>query len=156
MRPILTAILSLFLATPTLGTGQAPAAGPKHQPAFETLKDSQWVRVASSELGRREGRLLQRRPTELILSSGAGPEPLRVPAAAIDTLWTRGHSTKTGAIVGALLGAGIGALAAASVEVYDTDPAAVWGVSVGGGTVVGGLVGILLGASMPRWERRFP
>lgn len=154
MRPILTAILSFFLSTPTLASGQALVTGPMHQPAFETLKDSQWVRVASSELGRREGRLLQRGPTEMILSPES--QSLRVPLASIDTLWTRGHSTKTGALVGALLGAGIGALAAASLGEQDTDRAALWAVSLGGGTVGGGLVGMLFGASLPRWSRRFP
>jgi hypothetical protein len=77
-------------------------------------------------------------------------------APSIDTLWTRGHSTKTGTIVGAPLGAGIGALAAASLGESDTDRNALWAVSLGGGTVGGGLVGLLFGAALPRWNRRFP
>ncbi len=154
MRLIFTAILSLFLAAPTLGSGQADHPGPMRQSAFETLKDSQWIRLASPELGRREGRLLQRSPTELILSPE--PQPLRIPSASIDTLWTRGYSTKTGALVGALLGAGIGAVAAASLGESDTDRTALWAVSLGGGTVAGGLVGMLLGTALPRWNRRFP
>jgi hypothetical protein len=127
-----TAIVSMFRATPALGSGQAPATGAMRQSAFETLKDSQWVQMASSELGRREGRLLQRSPTELILSPE--PQPLRIPATTIDTLWTRGHSAKTGAIVGA----------------------AFFAVSLGGGTLAGGLVGMLIGTTLPRWNRRFP
>jgi hypothetical protein len=154
VRPIFTAILSMFLAIPTLGSGQAPATGAMRQSAFETLKDSQWVRLASSELGRREGRLLQRSPTELILSPE--PQPLRIPATTIDTLWTRGHSAKRGAIVGALLGAGIGALLGATLGETDTDRTAFFAVSLGGGTVAGGLVGMLIGTALPRWNRRFP
>lgn len=34
------------------------------------------------------------------------PQPLRIPAASIDTLWIRGYSTKMGSPVGALLGGG--------------------------------------------------
>jgi hypothetical protein len=79
-----------------------------------------------------------------------------VPAVSIDTLWTRGRSTKTGLIVGALLGAGIGAVAAASLGEGDIDRQALWAVSLGGGTVGGGLVGMLIGAAVPRWKRQFP
>jgi hypothetical protein len=42
-----TAILSIFLATPTIGSGQAPVTGAMYQSAFETLNDSQWVRPAA-------------------------------------------------------------------------------------------------------------
>jgi hypothetical protein len=154
MRPIFTALLSLFLAAPTAGIGQAQLAGGVRQTAFESLQDSQWVRLTSLELGRRQGRLLQNSPRELILSPE--PQPLRVPAVSIDTLWTRGRSTKTGLIVGALLGAGIGAVAAASLGEGDIDRQALWAVSLGGGTVGGGLVGMLIGAAVPRWKRQFP
>jgi hypothetical protein len=154
VRPIFTAILLILVATPTRGSGQAPGSSAVRQSVFETLNDSQWVRLVSSELGLRQGRLLQRSPTELILSPE--PQPIRIPAATIDTLWTRGSSTKTGAIVGALLGAGIGVVAATSLGESDTDRTALWAVSLGGGTVAGGLVGMLIGAALPRWNRRLP
>ena len=154
MRSIFTVILLILVATPTQGSGQAPGSSAVRQSVFETLNDSQWVRLVSSELGLRQGRLLQRSPTELILSPE--PQPIRIPSATIDTLWTRGYSTKAGAIVGALLGAGIGVLAATSLGESDTDRTALWAVSLGGGTVAGGLVGMLIGAALPRWNRRFP
>jgi hypothetical protein len=134
MRPTFTAVLSLCLATPTFGSAQAPATGPVRESAFESLRPSQWVR--------------------LLLSPA--PEPVRVPAASIDTLWTRGYSTRTGGIVGALLGLGAGALLAASVGEADVDRNALWAVSLGGGTVAGGLVGMLIGTAVPRWNRKFP
>jgi hypothetical protein len=154
MRPTFTAILSLCLATPTLGSAQSPASGPVRESAFESLHASQWVRLSSAELGRRQGRLLQHSATELILSPA--PEPVRVPAASIDTLWTRGYSTRTGGIVGALLGLGAGALLAASLGEADVDRGGLWAVSLGGGTVAGGLVGMLIGTAVPRWNRKFP
>jgi hypothetical protein len=155
MRPIFfTALLFLTLARPTTGDGQAPVTGTLRQSAFEALDDRDWVRLSSPALGRRQGRMLEQSPTELILSSE--PQPVRIPTATIDTLWTRGYSTKTGAIVGALLGAGVGALAAASLGESDTDRGALWAVSLGGGTVGGGLVGMLIGTALPRWKRRFP
>ena len=151
---ILIAIWSLVLAMPTFARGQSSAYVPMHQPVFESLKDNQWVRVASLDLGRRQGRLLQRDSSDLILSPTR--EPLRIPAVTIDTLWTRGYSTKRGAIVGALLGAGLGALAAGSLGERDTDRNALWAVSLGGGTVGGALLGALIGTALPRWKRRFP
>lgn len=41
MRPTFTAILSLCLATPTLGSAQSPASGPVRESAFESLHASQ-------------------------------------------------------------------------------------------------------------------
>ncbi len=60
----------------------------ERQTAFESLADSQWVRLKVPHVaGRYEGRLLQRGPDHLVLS--AEPEPLRIAATTIDTLWTR-------------------------------------------------------------------
>jgi len=154
MRPIFPAILSLLLVAPTLGTTQEPATGPVRAAAFESLHQSQWVRLSSPESGRHQGRLLHRNAGELILSHRV--EPVRIPATTIDTLWTRGNSTRTGAIVGALLGLGLGAVAAGSLGEGDIDRNALWAVSLGGGTVGGGLIGMLIGTVVPRWNRRFP
>ena len=75
---------------------------------------------------RQQGQLLQRGPYHVVLS--AEPKPLRVAATTIDTLWTRGNSGKTGAIVGAVvlgtLGAVVGAAYAAerNKDDYGTEP----------------------------------
>ncbi len=99
--------LSLWILPALAATGQAQepvSVGGPRQSAFESLRDSQWVRLASPGLGRRQGRVLERSPTELVLSPE--PQPMRVGATSIDTLWTRGTSVKTGAIAGALIGGG--------------------------------------------------
>lgn len=154
MHPTFTAILSVCLAAPTIGNAQSEAAGPLRDSAFESLHHSQWVRLSSSESGRQEGRLLERSAGEFILSPRLAP--VRIPATTIDTLWTRGHSTMTGGLLGAVLGLGAGAVLAASFGEADVDRTALWGVSLGGGTVAGGLVGLLIGAAVPRWHLRFP
>ena len=154
MRSTVTLILSLVLAAPTPGDAQSEATGPLRESAFESLHQSQWVRLSSSESGRQEGRLLQRGAGELILSPQLAP--VRIPGMTIDTLWTRGHSTVAGGVLGAFLGLGAGAILAASVGEVDVDRSALWAVSLGGGTVAGGLVGLLIGTAVPRWDRRFP
>ena len=106
MGLVVAVIVSLSLVMSTPGIGQTGGTSIMRQSAIESLHDSQWVRLASPEIGRREGRLLARNPTELILSPA--PDPVRIPAAEIDTIWTRGSSTKTGLLVGALLGAAPG------------------------------------------------
>jgi hypothetical protein len=122
---------------------------------MESLRDSQWVRVAASDLGRRQGRLLQRGPSELVL--GTSGEPLRVPATSVDTLWTRGTSWKQGALVGAIVGLGLGVAAAASgFGEEDVDQTALWLGLTGIGTAGGAVAGTLVGAAIPRWTRKYP
>ena len=152
---------ALFLSILTIlpgavqAQGGGAADGPRHS-AFQTLKDSQWVRLTSPGLGRRQGRLIERSPTDLVVSSPV--QPLRVPATTIDTLWTRGTSVKTGAIVGALLGgalgAGLGVLCGETQDDCNTTGAVALfgGVGLGGGGVLGALVGL----GIPRWQRRYP
>jgi hypothetical protein len=93
-------------------------------------------------------------PIELILSPA--PEPVRVPAADIDTIWTRGSSTKTGLIVGALLGAGLGIVAGSTLGEADTPRGELMGATIGLGMAGGGLLGALFGTAVPRWKRGYP
>ena len=129
---------------------------------FQSLADSQWVRLNVPHVaGRYEGRLLQRGPDHLVLS--AEPEPLRIAATTIDTLWTRGNSGKTGAIVGAVvlgaLGAVVGAAYAGGRRVR-TEPdieqggscLVAGGVGLAGGALLGGLIGL----AIPKWHRQYP
>jgi hypothetical protein len=161
MHPTLaiTALCGL-LVLPGLGGAQT-AGGPRldsdRQHVFQALEDSQWVRLAGPGLGRREGRVLQHSPTEIVLSPE--PQPLRVPATSIDTVWTRGHSTLRGGIVGGLLLGAVGAIVGASIgeEGGDDYNPAFWSLIFGGGGVVGGgLLGALVGSTIPRWDRRYP
>jgi hypothetical protein len=149
----------LFILT-ALGAASAHAQGPladeARQVAFQSLADSQWVRLAGLGTGRFEGRLLDRGPAELVLSSES--QPIRVPATSVDTVWTRGTSVKTGALVGALLGVGLGvALAVAACgqehDCSERDGALILGaMGLGGGALVGAGVGLAL----PKWHRRYP
>ena len=161
MHPALaTMTLCGLLILPGLGGAQTPG-GPRldsdRHRVFQSLEDSQWVRLAGPGLGRREGRVLEVTPTEVALS--LEPQPLRVPATSIDTLWTRGHSAVRGGIVGGLLLGVLGAVVGASLgEEGDDDYNPGFGALVlgGGGAVGGGILGALVGLTIPRWHRRHP
>ena len=161
MHPTLaiTALCGLLIL-PGPGTAQTQG-GPRldndRQEVFESLEDSQWVRLAGPGLSRREGRVLEVSPTELVLSPE--PQPLRVPATSIDTLWVRKHSAVRGGIIGGLLLGAVGAIVGASIgEEGGDDYNPGFGALVlgGGGLVGGGLLGALVGSGIPRWHRRHP
>jgi hypothetical protein len=154
VRSVFPMVLWLIVLAPAVGHGQVPVPGPVDGQAFETLEDKQWVRVAVTGEGRQVGRVLDRDAAALILS--AEPQPSRVPIASVDSLWTRRSNAKTGAILGALLGAGLGVVAATSMAEYDIDRSALWVGSLGVGTAGGALLGALLGAAAPGWQRRYP
>jgi hypothetical protein len=59
-----------------------------------------------------EGVILTQGQSEVVITDGS--RPIHVPMAAVDTLWTRGRSSGTGALVGAILLAGVGAVLATS------------------------------------------
>ncbi len=153
MVPLLAVAASLIiLVLPVAGAAQT---GPVRQPAIESLRDSQWVRVAASDLGRRQGRILEPGSSVLVLATDG--EPLRISATSVDTLWTKGTSWKQGTIVGAVLGLGLGIVAAASgLGEEDEDNTALWLGSMGVGTAGGALVGTIFGAAIPRWKRQYP
>jgi hypothetical protein len=89
--------------------------------------------------------------------------PTSVPAADIDSLWVRGRATKTGALLGGLVGAvaGVGAGLFISQVICSTqdcgvdDAAPVLGLGAGG-LAGGALVGALIGSAVPKWRLRFP
>jgi hypothetical protein len=153
MHPLtLTALLVLVSLPPDRLYSQTPSNPGARQAAFESLRDSQWVRLSSPALGRRAGRLLQYTGADVVLS----PEPLRIPATTIDTVWTRGRSSKAGAIVGAVLGAGLGVLAGNTFGEENAGSAKnILGLG-GLGALAGSLVGVVIGTAIPRWHRRYP
>jgi hypothetical protein len=91
-----------------------------------------------------------------------------VPAASVDTLWVRGRSTRSGAVIGAvsgalLLGAAALGFVTACTEGPSEDPCEPRGVRaqvvLGGaalGALGGGGAGALVGALVPRWRQRHP
>ena len=149
-----TLALCLLAALPAPGEAQDSSNAPLRQPVFAQLKDSQWVRLAEADIGRRQGRLLTLSATEIVLTSD--PAPLRLPATAIDTVWTRGRSTVAGLVVGAILGGALGALAGTSLGEENAGSAGLI-LGLGGlGLAGGGAVGAAIGTAIPRWQRRFP
>ena len=161
MHPALaiTALCGLLIL-PGLGTAQTqggPRLDSDQQHVFQTLEDSQWVRLAGPGLGRREGRVLHHSPTEIVPSPT--PQPLRVPATSVDTLWTRGNSGVHGALVGGVVLGVLGAVVGATIGEKggdDYNPGFYALVLGGGGTVGGALLGGLVGLTLPRWHRRHP
>jgi hypothetical protein len=146
-------LLSLLIVFPALVVAQTPPRIPEQPSTFEVLSDSQWIRVSRTGHARREARLLEHSATEIVLDLD---RPLRIPVTNIDTLWDRRTASKTGALVGGLLGAGIGVLVATqAVEKGETPPADWIGLFAIGGTVGGGLLGALVGRAFPKWHRRY-
>jgi hypothetical protein len=147
-------LLALLIVFPSLAVAQTPQPIPAQPSLFEVLSDSQWIRVSSTGQGRREARLLEHSATEIMLD--LEPHPLRIPATSIDTLWERRTASKTGALVGGLLGAGIGVLVAPrTVEKGETPSAEYVALFAIGGAVGGGLLGALVGRAFPQWHRRY-
>jgi hypothetical protein len=153
--PFIAALLSASIAWTPVSSATAQQST-ERETAFESLADSQWVRLAVPDVGRHEGRLLERSSDSVVLSAEA--EPLRVPATTIDTLWTRGTAVKTGAIVGALTGLALGVVAGATCNEWsedcptDTAMLALGGIGLGGGALLGSLFGL----AIPKWHRQYP
>ncbi len=81
----------------------------------------------------------------------------------IDKLWVRGRATKTGAIIGGIVGllAGVGyGLLLGEVICNNEDCNADTGTVVAalglGGALAGAGGGALIGAAIPKWHLRFP
>jgi hypothetical protein len=144
----------LLTGIPDHSRAQLSGSPTTRHTAFEELKDSQWVRLASPHLGRRQGRLLEHNATGLTLTRES--QPLLIPAAAIDTLWTRGRSTTAGAVIGAILVGGLGALAGNGLGEENAGSARMILGTAGLGAIAGGLMGAIIGTAVPRWQRRYP
>jgi hypothetical protein len=161
MHPVLvTTTLCGFLILPNLGGAQT-SAGPRldsdRQEVFQSLADSQWVRLSGDGLGRRDGRVLSVTATEIVLTPE--PMPIRVSATSVDTVWTRGHSALLGGVAGGLFLGAFGAVVGATAGDPggdDYNPGA-WALILGGGGLVGGgILGAIVGAAVPRWHRQYP
>ena len=156
---LFTALLSAALAG-TLFSSAAAQQITTPQAAFESLADSQWIRVKVPHVaGRYEGRLLQRGPDHLVLS--ADPEPLRIAATTIDTLWTRGncgyHRRYCGWPWSLVRSAPLlarrlpGSVQRTTLQQERSCSVAV-GIGLAGGALLGGLIGL----ATHKWHRQYP
>src|SRR5688500_14557025 len=102
-------LLAVLIAFPALAMAQTSRPIPEQGPMFEVLRGGRWVRGAGTAYARREARVLDHGATEIVLHL---ERPLRIPVTSVDTLWNRRTASKTGALVGGLLGASIGVLVA--------------------------------------------
>jgi len=115
------------------------------------------IRVAIPSEGRITGDVRTAGPAGLAIETASGP---RTFATLPDTLWTRERAVGAGAIVGGIAGVGggilLGLVANALCE-YECGSAvadAALGAVVTG--VAGAALGTLVGAAIPRWQRRLP
>jgi len=119
------------------------------------LKPNTTLRVETMSLSRIQGQFLRATNDTLFLS--VQKSETVVPLSNMHGLWQRGRATKTGAIIGGIIGAvGFIFLAEAVASTSDEphgDPAAGAGVI---GAVGGGLLGGLIGAAIPKWHHRYP
>ena len=157
--------ISVLALSATWGSAVAqvptPPGIPQHQAAIHTLRDSQMVRLHTSALARREGRLLSHDENDLMLAQGTD-SLLNISVRDVDSLWVRGTSWKTGALIGSVLGAAAGVVLGLGVselgcESTDCGPAA--GAGLAGGAIVGAggaLLGALIGSAFPKWHSRWP
>ena len=127
------------------------------------LKPGTTVRIDGETLGRIEGRFLRATPDSGVVVLQAAERG--VPVAAITSLWERGKATKTGAIVGGVVGAAaLGTLASVGCSIARSDDGkvgnedqfadcAVLGALLG--LVGGGALGTGVGALIPKWHLRY-
>ncbi len=125
------------------------------------LKPGTLLRVETTSFGTIERQLLRASGDTLFLSArgGGGGAETVVPLQDLRVLWQRGRATKTGALVGGIVGAvGLTVLFEALSGLSDEPDAGgstvLWGVALGGGG--GALLGGLIGSAIPKWHRRYP
>jgi len=131
------------------------------QAVIRALHVGQRLRIEQPGGARLEGAFSAASGDGLVLAGDLRPAQLS--GSDIDKLWVRGRATKTGAIVGGIVGllAGVGyGLLVGEVICNNEDCNADTGAVVAavglGGALVGAGGGALIGAAIPRWHLRFP
>lgn len=143
--------------------GPGPSAVPVRDSALSELRLGERVRVEADGFDRVVGRYGGRRDGGFLVRTSRSPEKgVRVPAAALERLWTEETAADEGALRGAIVGGGLGAVASVilvagvcQVECGDDYAVAVPLTAVAGG-LAGAGVGALAGSLSTRWELAFP
>jgi hypothetical protein len=121
------------------------------------VRPGRTVRVAMPGEGRAAGQVTVSGDDGFTLATPGGERHF---AALPDTLWTRGRAVVPGVLVGGIAGVGAGILLglfANAICEYECGSAA--GDAAAGALLVGAggaALGALVGAAIPRWQRRFP
>jgi hypothetical protein len=124
------------------------------QQALARLRSGTEIRVSQND-GLLQGTLRRLTATQVVLAQEGTGQSLTL--RGVDSLWVARRATGKGALVGALLGLGVGAIigAAAAEEGYDTPPVAWVALYGGGGLLSGALLGAVVG-STKQWKRTYP
>lgn len=121
------------------------------------VRPGRTVRVAMPGGGRVAGQVTASGDDGFTLATPGGERRF---AALPDTLWTRGRAVVPGVLVGGIAGVGAGILLglfANAICEYECGSAA--GSAAAGALLVGAggaALGALVGAAIPRWQRRVP
>ncbi|MDX2057401.1 MAG: hypothetical protein SFV24_06335 [Gemmatimonadales bacterium] len=150
-------VAALLLTLPALAPAQAT---PTETEAVLTMAKDQRREVRlTAERARIIGRIVALNEGAATIEGAAGSRTIRI--AGIDTVWTRGHHTRTGAILGgaagAIAGGMLGYIVAAvcdAAECRSTTEGALIGGAIG--IPFGMFSGALVGSLFPRWQRRVP
>ncbi len=139
-------------------SASAQEAAAKRDSAVAKLNTGQQIRISGEAMNRLVGKAGV--AVNDTLDFAEDDMVRRIPIPAIDTLWVRGGSAKTGAIIG---GAAVGVLGvaayAATASLCESDCGSD-GVAVVGSFLVGATVGAVLGgfvgARVQSWKRKYP
>ena len=154
--PLGLATVGLVSALTSLG-----AQNPPHPPA---VADAALVRVEALTGNRIEGRFEQYRGDSLLVNSTSLGRT-GVPIATLSRVWVRGKATKTGMLVGGLVGIPLGVLTGAALCDFERTQEQNINRDIScvehyiGGTAFGVALGVglgaLIGQFIPKWHLRF-
>ena len=153
----------VILLTPVASRGVA-AQSVRPICTVRELRTGRTIRVEDSSRASVAGPFLGCSDTVLTLGYGGSDSSRAVRTEMIRRMWARDNQRRLGLIAGVLAGAAVGvAIASAKSEICfkGSPPVAatchgnvvINAIVFGGG---GGLVGLLVGRSVPRWARIFP
>ena len=140
--------------TPTVSATREETAAPD---PFARVRPGQRVRWSEQgSTGHLNGQYRGRTDTVVTVWTREGMRS--IPLRTVDTVWTRGRSAGTGALVGSVVvGCFLGMVARGVDDFYGgNSPALAFASGFAIGAPVGAVLGAGIGALIPRWRRRFP
>lgn len=158
LRPALAGTIVLAALGVVQAAAQVPTAWDVRLATVQSLKPGRVVRVVGPDQSRRVGPVIGSSGSVLVLGAGASSDS--VPIAAIDSLWVRKSHSRTGLIVGMLIGTVVAVAASRRQECPSFDQLgscySAQLLKVTGIMVAGALLGAGIGSAIPNWQRRYP